>query len=114
MKLDIKELVGKMLNNFAHGTTTAYSTQSITNDTAFTASSTGWAVCTLTTNSGQTTAPYASFDIYNGNTYIGLIDSNWGLVTSGATLSVSGPVQKGQNYRVHAVRCSIASFRIFT
>ena len=88
----------------------------VTNDTVFTANHTGWLVCTLTTNSGQTVAPYAALESYkaNGTTQTGLVSSIWGITSNGATLSVQGPVKKGCKYRVHAVRCSIASTRIYT
>ena len=91
------------------------STISITNDTVFTASKTGWLVCTLTTNSGQSVAPYAALEAYkaNGTTQIGIVSSSWGITTNGANLTAQGPVKSGNKYRVHGVRCSIASTRIF-
>lgn len=87
---------------------------SISNDVIFTASKTGWLVCTLTTNSGQTIAPYAALEAYKANgSPIGIISSGWGITTNGANLTVQGPVKSGGKYRVHGVRCSIASTRIF-
>lgn len=96
------------------GATTNYTTISVTNDTVFTCSATGWLVCALTTNSGQTIAPYVGFELYDSNnTNIGLLASAWGITTNGATITVQAPVQSGQKYRVHAVRCSISGTRIY-
>lgn len=119
--LNVKKLFTKILVNISNlnstaivGVTTNYTTISVTNDTVFTCSSTGWLVCTLTTNSGQTVAPYVAIELYNSSgTQIGVIASSWGITTNGATLSVQAPVQNGQKYRVHAVRCSIGAARIY-
>lgn len=96
------------------GATTNYTTISVTNDTVFTCSKTGWLVCTLTTNSGQSVAPYVALELYNSsNVNVGVLSSSWGITTNGATITVQAPVQSGQKYRIHAVRCSIGAARIY-
>ena len=87
---------------------------SVSAETVFTATYTGWLSCTLTTTSGVTVAPYAALEAYSGSgTNNGVVTATWGITTCGASLTVSGPVKKGCKYRIHAVRCSIASTRIF-
>lgn len=95
------------------GVTPSRAAISVTNDTVFTSQYTGWLVCTLTTNSGQTIAPYVALEVFEGTTNVGVISTNWGITTNGAVLSVSAPVQKGQNYRIHAVRCSISACYVY-
>lgn len=91
-----------------------YKTISVTNDTTFKAAYSGWLVCTLTTNNSVSLAPYASLDAYKASgSQTGIVSSIWGITANGATLTVQGPIKKGCKYRVHAVRCSIASTRVF-
>lgn len=87
---------------------------SVTAETVFTSAYTGWLSCVLTSDRGISVAPYAALEAYSSsNVNNGVVSAAWGITTSGASVNVSGLVKKGCKYRIHAVRCTIASTRIF-
>lgn len=80
----------------------------LSDNTAFTATRSGWLVIQVTPQSGITMEPF--LEIRNS---VGTLSSAWGNTASSAPLRVSCPVKKGKTYTPHWVRATFTAAKIF-